>query len=302
MAECNPIMEVKGIKEVGNRVTNTKIIIMEVIKIINLVEIVIINSKITQISTVSKIIITNKIKTRGEETEINSNLMVISHGKIKIHKDTIEIKTKGRILINSTIRTGFKVKVKVRETEDMVDKDSTEISKDSFMGIRDKGDMAIIILNMVINNSIISQWEEVDILSKIVLVSINSLTINQTNKITHKTMDKETITTNSKIITIKTDSMIKAKGIHVDNNMIISIISKVKDRITITLVRDMIKETHMTEVKGIQIKDREILAEIITEEGMGIIKDSFIMISETINLYKKTFLHLNLFLLSLIQR
>lgn len=113
-------------------------------------------------------------------------------------------------------------------------------------------------------------------------------------------MDKETITINSKIITIKTDSMIKAKDIHVDNKMIISITNKVKDHITITLVRDMIKEIPMTEIKDIQIKDREILAETITEEGMEIIKDSIIMISETINLYKKTFLHLNLFLLSLI--
>lgn len=114
-------------------------------------------------------------------------------------------------------------------------------------------------------------------------------------------MDRGTITFKLKIITIKTDNMIKAKDTHVDN-MIISIINKAKDNTTTPLVKGMSKEIPMTEIKGFQIKDPGILAEIITEEGMEIIEDSLIMILETINLCKKIFLHQNLYLSSLIQR
>ena len=64
----------------------------------------------------------------------------------------------------------------------------------------------------------------------------------------------------------------------------------------------MIKEISMTGIKGSKIKDQETSAEIITGEGMVIIKDSIIMILGTIDLYKKIFLHLNPFLLNLIQQ
>lgn len=137
--------------------------------------------------------------------------------------------------------------------------------------------------------------------NKETMVMTKILMINPTNKIILNKTDKEIIINSFKIITIPTDSLIKVKDTLVANNSIILIIYKVKDSIII-LVKVMIKEIPMTEIKGSKIKDQETSAEIITGEGMVIIKDSIIMILGTIDLYKKIFLHQNPFLLNLIQQ
>lgn len=137
--------------------------------------------------------------------------------------------------------------------------------------------------------------------NKETMVMTKILMINPTNKIILNKTDKEIIINSFKIITIPTDSLIKVKDTLVANNSIILIINKVKDSIII-LVKVMIKEISMTGIKGSKIKDQETSAEIITGEGMVIIKDSIIMILGTIDLYKKIFLHQSPFLLNLIQQ
>lgn len=248
----------------------------EEIRTTNSKEILVINTKITQIKTVSKVILTKKIKIHGEVM-------------------------KGKILIVHTIRIDFKTED--NKTEDLMG--NITINKDSLMEIKDNN---LLVLNMEINSNLIEEEEEV-MASKegegvlgnkeVLGIIMRTLLMKMSNKTSLSKTDKETT---FRAITL-TGKMIKVQGIHVDNNMMVPIINKVtnhiiinkaKDRsIIILLVNLTSKEIRMAIIKGIQIKGQETLAEIITGEGMEAIRISTIL--GAISQYQRIFLHLNPF-------
>lgn len=247
----------------------------EEIRTTNSKEILVINTKITQIKTGSKVILTKKIKIHGEVM-------------------------KGKIIIVLTTRIDFKTEG--NKTEDLMG--NITIHKDSLMEIKDNN---LLVLNMEINSNLIEEEEGVmaseegeALVNKEVLgIIMRTLLMKMSNKTSLSKTGKETT---FRAITL-TGKMIKVQGIHVDNNMMVPIINKVtnhiiinkaKDRSIIILLANLTsKEIRMAIIKGIQIKGQETLAEIITGEGMEAIRISTIL--GAISQYQRIFLHLNPF-------